>query len=118
MSPEESARIVELASSVWPVKDNEPTRDAWFLALSRTNFYDAMDAVGELARERKTVHVSDVVKRAERVRAVLVRSLGPVPDPPADLADDPRAYILWEQTARERMLNRNRADRHRESVPA
>lgn len=112
MNPTESARIVELAASIWPVRDNDLTRDAWFLALSRTNFYDAMDAIGELAREKKTVHVSDIAKRAERIRATMVASLPPAPDAPSDLADDPRLFILWQKTARERQLNEVRMRKH------
>ena len=117
MNPDDAARIVELASTVWPnVKDTQHTREAWFLALSRTNLYDALEAVGSLARDRKTVHVSDVVKRAASIRESLLRSLPPVPDPPVELADDPQAEILWIRTARERQLHQARM--LRQSVPA
>lgn len=117
VNPAEAARIVETAATIWPnVKDTTTTREAWFLALARTNFYDAMDAVGSLAGERKTVHVSDVVKRAERIRLSLVRSLPPVPDPPVELADDPQAEQLWLRVAQERQLSLARMERH--AVPA
>ena len=117
MNPDESAQIVELAAAVWVnVKDTTNTRDAWFLALAHTNFYDAKDAVGSLARERKTVHVSDVVKRATRVRDSLLRSLPPVPAPPVELADDFQAEQLWLRVARERQLSQARLERH--AVPA
>lgn len=117
MNPAEAGRIVELASSVWSnVKNDTRTSEAWFLALAHTNFYDAMDAIGSLGRERKTVHVSDVVKRAERIRLSLIRSLPPVPDPPVELADDPQAENLWLRTARERQLHSARMAR--QSVPA
>lgn len=116
MNANDADRITELASSVWPVKNDEPTRQVWALALARTNFYDAQDAVGQLASERKTIHVSDVVKRAERIRADLVRSLPVLPDPPVELADDPAASILWTQTVRERKLNQLRMERCK--VPA
>jgi hypothetical protein len=117
MNPAEAGQIVELAASVWAgVKDTPQTRDAWFLALTRTNFYDAKDAIGSLARERKTVHVSDVVKRAARVREALSRSLPPLPDPPVELADNPAAEIHWLRVARERQLSQARMQR--ESVPA
>lgn len=117
MTPAEASRIVDLASSVWTnVRDDTRTREAWFLALAHTNLYDALDAVGSLARERKTVHVSDVVKRAERIRLSLVRSLPPVPNPPVELADDPQAETLWLRTARERQLYTARMER--QSVPA
>lgn len=113
MTPAEASRIVDLASSVWTnVRDDTRTREAWFLALAHTNLYDALDAVGSLARERKTVHVSDVVKRAERIRLSLVRSLPPVPNPPVELADDPQAETLWLRTARERQLYQARLDRY------
>lgn len=116
MNANDAHRIVELAASIWPTKDDEPTRTAWSLALSRTNFYDAQDAIGELAGERRTIHVCDVVKRADRIRAELVRSLPALPEPPMELADDPRACILWTQTARERKLSQLRQERH--MVPA
>lgn len=117
MNPAEAGTIVELASAVWAgVKDTEQTREAWFLALSHTNFYDAKDALGSLARERKTVHVSDVVKRAAALREALLRSLPPLPSPPVELADDPRAETLWLRTARERQLFAARLER--DAVPA
>lgn len=117
MSPNEAARIVELAATIWPnVKDDQLTREGWFLALSQTNLYDALDAVGSLARTRKSVHVSDVVKTAARIRDQLLRSLPPVPDPPVELADDPASEILWMQTARERQLHTARMAR--QAVPA
>lgn len=112
MTPAEASRVVELSASIWTtLKDTTTTREAWFLALAHTNFYDAMDAVGSLARERKTVHVSDVVKRAERVRLSLVRSLPPVPNPPVELADDPQAETYWLRVARERQLSQARMQR-------
>jgi hypothetical protein len=105
MSPIEAARIVQLAASVWPrIKTDKTTCEVWFLALSRTDFYDAQDAIGELARERKTIHVSDIVKRAARIRSDLLRSLPPMPEPPVELADDGAAYIAWQKTATERAL--------------
>lgn len=117
MTPAEAARVVELAASIWTnVKDTTATREAWFLALAHTNLYDALDAVGELARTRKTVHVSDVVKKADAIRDRLLRSLPPVPLPPADLADDPQTYNLWMRTARERQLHEARLERH--AIPA
>lgn len=117
MTPADAARILELAASIWPnVRDNTHTREAWYLALSKTNLYDALDAVGSLARDRKTVHVSDVVKRAAAIRESLLRSLPPIPDPPVELADDPQAEILWIRTARERQLHDARM--LRQSVPA
>lgn len=117
MRPDQASQIVETAATIWPsVKDTDATSRAWFLALSKTDFYDAMDAIGLLARTRKTVHVSDIVKCAEQVRRDLVRSLPPAPDPPDDLADDPRLYIQWKKVARERQLWQARIERH--SVPA
>lgn len=117
MNPTEASRVVELASTIWGnVKDNTHTREAWFLALARTDLYDALDAVGSLARTRKTIHVSDIVKQADRIRDALVRSLPPAPLPPADLADDPQTYNLWMRTARERQLHQARLTRH--AVPA
>jgi hypothetical protein len=117
MNPDEATQIVQLATAVWGnVKDTPQTRDAWFLALTRTNFYDAKDAIGSLARERKTVHVSDVVKRAARVREALSRSLPPLPDPPIELADNPAAEIHWLRVARERQYAQARMER--DSVPA
>lgn len=117
MNPAEAGDIVELASSVWGnVKDNAQTREAWFLALAHTNFYDAKDAIGSLARERKSVHVSDVVKRAARVRSDLMRTLPPLPAPPVELADDPQAETLWLRVARERQLAQARLVR--DAVPA
>lgn len=117
MSPLEAHRVVELAATVWPnVKDDRVTKEGWFLALSRTNLYDALDAIGSLARTNKRVHVSDVVKRAAQIRNELLRSLPPVPDPPVELADDPQAEMLWMRTARERQLYQARLER--QAVPA
>lgn len=117
MTPAEASRVVELSATVWSnVRDNPSTREAWFLALAHTNLYDALDAVGSLARERKTVHVSDVVKRAERIRLSLVRSLPPVPNPPVELADDPAAEIHWLRVARERQLSVARMERQSVAV--
>lgn len=117
MNPTEAARVVEMAANIWPnVRDTTTTREAWFLALSQTNLYDALDAVGSLARDRKSVHVSDVVKRAASIRESLLRSLPPVPDPPVELADDPAAEVLWMRTARERQLHTARMAR--QAVPA
>jgi hypothetical protein len=117
MSPLEAARIVELASTVWGnVKNTQTVCEAWFLALAHTNFYDAKDAIGSLARERKTVHVSDVVRAADRVRRDLLRSLPPVPDPPVELADDIQAENHWLRVARDRQLSELRLSRH--AVPA
>lgn len=117
MSPTEAARVVELAATIWPnIRDNTHTREAWFLALARTNLYDALDAVGILAGTNKRVHVSDVVKRAAQIRNSLLRSLPPIPNPPVELADDPQAEILWMQTARERQLHQARLERHAVAV--
>lgn len=117
MNPAEAARIVETASAIWSnVKNTTATCEAWFLALARTDLYDALDAVGELARTRKTVHVSDVVKRADDIRDRLLRSLPPVPFPPPELADDPQTYNQWIRTARERQLHEARLQMH--AVPA
>lgn len=117
MSPADAARIVEIAATVWPsVKDTTITRESWFLALADTNLYDAMDAVGALAGERKTVHVSDVVKRAARIRSLLLRGLPPLPLPPVELADDFEAEALWLRTARERQLFAARQQRHAVAV--
>lgn len=117
MTPAEASDLLDLASSVWPnVRNTEHTREAWFLALSHTNFYDAKDAIGTLARERKTIHVSDIARAAERIRAALLRSLPPVPTPPVELADDFEAEQLWLRAARERQLHAARAERH--AVPA
>lgn len=113
MTPQEASDLVELSASIWGnIRNTSRTCEAWFLALAHTNFYDAKDAIGSLARERKTVHVSDVVKRAERIRDALVRSLPPVPDPPVELADDPQAENVWLRTARERQLHDARMHRH------
>lgn len=117
MNPAEASRVVELSASIWTnVKDTTSTCEAWFLALARTDLYDALDAVGELARTRKSVHVSDVVKRAATVRDRLLRSLPPVPLPPPELADDPQTYNQWIRTARERQLAEARLQLH--AVPA
>lgn len=117
MNPQDSARIVELASTIWTnVHDSQNTRDAWFLALAKTNLYDALDAVGELAGTRKTIHVSDVVKRAAYVRDRLTRSLPPLPTPPVELADDFEAEQVWLRTARERQLHAARQERHAVAV--
>lgn len=44
MRPIDAATIVELAAATWPnVKNTQATRDAWALALTHTNLYDAMD---------------------------------------------------------------------------
>lgn len=113
MRPMDAATIVELAAATWPnIKNTQATRDAWTLALTRTNLYDALDAIGELAGEKRTIHVSDIVKRAARIRENLLRTLPPLPEPPVELADDPRAEILWVQTARERALHHARSQRH------
>lgn len=113
MTPADAARVVELAATLWTnVKDNQPTRDAWFLALSQTDLYDALDAVGELARTHKSIHVSDVVKRAAHIREGLLRTLPPIPDPPVELADNPKAEVQWMRTARERQLHAARRRRH------
>lgn len=117
MNPQDSAQIVELAATLWPnVHDTPKTRDAWALALAHTNLYDAKDALGSLARERKTVHVSDVVKRAASIRESLLRSLPPIPDPPVELADNLAAEVQWLRTARERQLHQARMERN--AVPA
>lgn len=117
MNPTDAGTIVELAATIWPNVRNTPaTRKAWALALANTNFYDASDAIGSLARERKTVHVSDVVKRAASLRDALLRSLPPIPDPPVELADNLAAEVLWMRTARERQLHQARLAR--QAVPA
>lgn len=117
MSPADAARIVEIAANIWPtVKDTTVTRESWFLALANTNLYDALDAIGGLAGTRKTIHVSDVVKAAERVRQTLIRGLPPTPLPPVELADDFAAEALWLRTARERQLHAVRAERHAVAV--
>lgn len=117
MSPEQAARVVETAAAIWSnVRDTTVTREGWFLALAKTDFYDAMDAVGALAGERKSIHVSDVVKRAARIRSLLLRGLPPLPLPPVELADDFEAEALWLRVARDRQLAAARQDRH--SVPA
>lgn len=117
MTPQEVADLVELSTSIWGnIKNTPRTCEAWFLALSGTNFYDAKDAIGSLARERKTVHVSDIVKRAAQVREALLRSLPPIPDPPVELADNLAAEVQWLRTARERQLYEARVQR--QAVPA
>lgn len=113
MTPAEASRVLELSASIWTnVKDNPQTREAWFLALAHTNLYDALDAVGSLARSVKSVHVSDVVKRAARIRDELIRTLPPIPNPPVELADDPAAETHWMRVARERQLSQARLERH------
>lgn len=117
MNPTDAGTIVGLAATIWPnVRDTPTTRNAWTLALAHTNFYDAQDAIGSLARERKTVHVSDVVKRAASMRDALLRSLPPIPDPPVELADNLTAEVQWMKTARERQLHTARMAR--QAVPA
>lgn len=118
MKPADAAHIVELAATIWPrsVKNTTATRESWTLALRHTNLYDAQDAVGSLAGERSTIHVSAIVKRAAAIRAALIRDLPPTPNAPVELADDPEAYNLWGRTARERQLHAARAARR--SVPA
>lgn len=117
MNPPDAGTIVELAATIWPnVKDTPRTRQAWALALAHTDFYDATEAVASLARQRKTVHVSDVVKRAAQIRESLLRSLPPIPDPPVELADDLAAEVQWLRTARERQLYEARMARN--AVPA
>lgn len=120
MNPAEASRVVETAAAVWTnVRDTTAVREAWFLALAHTNFYDALDAIGSLARTQKSAHVSDVVKRAAKIRENLLRSLPPVPDPPVELADDPAAENLWLRTARERQLHEARLRNHNMiAVPA
>lgn len=117
MNPTDAGTIVELAATIWPNVRNTPaTRNAWALALADTNFYDVSDALGSLARERKTVHVSDIVKRAVVMRENLLRSLPPIPDPPVELADNLAAEVQWMRTARERQLHTARMAR--QAVPA
>lgn len=117
MNPEQSGRVVEIAATIWSnVRDNTVTREGWFLALAKTDFYDALDAIGALAGERKSIHVSDVVKRAARIRSLLLRDLPPLPSPPVELADDWEAETQWLKTCRERQLHAVR--QHRHSVPA
>lgn len=117
MTPTQAGQIVETATAIWSnVRDTTTTREGWFLALARTDFYDAKDALGALAGERKSIHVSDVVKRAARIRALLLRDLPPLPLPPVELADDPVGEQLWLRTARERQLHTARAQRHAVAV--
>jgi hypothetical protein len=117
MTPQEASQLVELASTIWAnVKNTPGTCEAWSLALAQTNFYDAKDAIGSLARERKTIHVSDIVKRAASMREALLRSLPPIPDPPVELADNLQAEVQWIRTARERQLHQARLERHAVAV--
>lgn len=105
MIPAHATQVCETAATIWPnIKVSDQTCRAWFLALADTNFYDAQTAIGNLARHRKTIHVSDIVREADRVKSELLRSLPPAPEPPSELADDPRAFIQWQRTARERQL--------------
>lgn len=96
MSPEEAMTVCRLARAAFPQQAiDEFTPDAWALALEDDRVEDAKQALKELMREQPFLHISELVGRIKRIRKQRVLDFGPLPNPPAELADNPPAEIAW-----------------------
>ena len=104
MSPAESEQILRFAVSCWPtLKLDDQTPAIWAKSLEPITLELAKAAILELATEREFIHISVIVQRSKSLYARISERF--YLEPPAELADDPAAYIAWLKTERARLVN-------------
>lgn len=98
MNAEEALKVVRMARGAFPSTPfDEYTPDAWALALEDERLADAIAAIKAIMREETFIHVSDIVQRIRRIRNERILEYGLLPTPPAELADDPEAEMVWRR---------------------
>jgi len=96
VNAKEALGIVRLAKGAFPATTfDDLTPEAWALALEYDRFEDARDALKLLMREQTFIHVSDIVSRIRRIRNDRITEFGPLPEPPAAVAESNVAYQRW-----------------------
>ena len=102
MTPQEAAKVLAKAAAYDNRQPNEAAALAWSEALDKSMpLQDALRIVSEHYRdERAWVMPADVNRRWRtlgRERLAKAERLG-LPDAPANIADDPQAWLTWKRT--------------------
>lgn len=102
MTPQEASRVLAKAAAYDNRQPNEVAPIAWSEALDRDlPLTDALRIVGEHYRdERAWIMPADINRRWRtlgKTRLAEAERLG-LPEAPADIADDPQAWITWKRT--------------------
>lgn len=102
MTPQEAAKVLAKAAAYDNRQATQAAAIAWAEALDQDlPLQDALRIVGEHYRdERAWVMPADINRRWRtlgRERLAKAERLG-LPEAPADLADDPQAWLTWKRT--------------------
>lgn len=106
MTPIEAAALCRFTKALCPQQAiDEYTPDAWHLALGDLRFEDAKTAVVTAAQKSPFVAPAEIRAEVRALRNGRLTSFGPLPNPPAELADDPEREIEWRRTITRRIAD-------------
>lgn len=111
MNPSEAAIVLTFAAAYDRRTVGEADAKAWALALPHVRVKDAQAAIVEYYREsREFLMPSDVGRIVRRQRTDAGRDITP-PQPPRELADDPKREVLWSRAWCGAVIDGNDHDR-------
>lgn len=96
MTPLEAASLCKLAKSACPQQAiDEYTPDMWHPLLEDLRFEDARDALIDVVKRQPFVAPAEIRAAVKRLRGDRIVAFGPLPNPPAEVEDDPSLYSPW-----------------------
>lgn len=96
MTPLEAASLCKLAKSACPQQAiDEYTPDIWHPLLKDLRFEDARDGLIEVVKRQAFVAPAEIRAAAKRIRSDRISAFGPLPNPPAEVEEDPNLYSPW-----------------------
>lgn len=109
MTPSEAIALARYVKACCPQQViDEFTPDVWHDLLGDLDLAECRAAVAEVARRQPFVAPSEMREEVFRTRAERLHR-NPVPDPPAELLDDPEAYRRYVRETRQ-AIERGDAD--------
>jgi hypothetical protein len=96
VTPLEAASLCKLAKSACPQQAiDEYTPDIWHPLLKDLRFEDARDGLIEVVKRQPFVAPAEIRAAAKRIRDDRISAFGPLPNPPAEVEEDPNLYSPW-----------------------
>ena len=105
MTPTEAVKVTRLVKACCPQQQfDEFTADAWHGLLDDLRLEDCVLAVKAMGRRQPFISPSEIRDEVRRIRNDRLER-NPRPEPPAEIADNPIAYLEWV-----RRIDKARAD--------
>jgi len=106
MNATEAAALLTICAAYDNRKPDADTAKAWAMALDGMRYEDCWVAVvNHYQRSREWIMPSDVIRGARKIRDGRVLAYGTLPDPPASMSADPKAYIEFLARTTEQIAN-------------